>query len=118
MRPDTMWSGVTTDDGKYWTSRSKYDRDQKARGVERITSLSDLEASIKMADEGKKSKKEKAAKARRKVIEKVFAGIDDATLRESAFDSSGRFKGSRPERAIVMGSEQRPVNIKENVQKD
>lgn len=87
-----MWSGVVTDDGKYWTSRSKFDKDQRKRNIERITSRRDLDAMKKMADEGRKSKKEKAAKVRRRIVEKVMAEVPDNLLKESAFDSSGRFK--------------------------
>lgn len=92
MRPDNMWAGVRTDDGKYWTSRSKFDKDQRRRNIERITSQRDLDAMKKMADEGKKAKKEKAARSRRKIVEKVMAEVPDNLLKESAFDANGRFK--------------------------
>lgn len=75
VRPDDMWMGKETDHG-YFTSRSRYDRQMRSEGRERITSLSDLEAMHKMADEGKASKKKKQAAKRRQILEDVFRGVD------------------------------------------
>jgi putative FmdB family regulatory protein len=117
MRPDSYWSGVVTADGKYWTSRSKFDADQRRRGIERITSRRDLEAMHKLADEGRKSKKEKASKIRRKIVEEALMGVDDNQLKESAFDTNGRFKGSPAETINIYSSGRSEDRVKETVSK-
>lgn len=85
MQPDTMWSGVNTNQG-YFTSKSKYLNNLKERNIETLTSRSDFENVRKSVRKAKIAKIQKEKNNLEKFLTKELKGVtidpDGNTVKE------------------------------------
>ena len=85
MQPDTMWSGVVTQQG-YFTSKESYLNNLRARGIEQLSGRADFEATRKRVKNIRADKKKKQKESLKNFLTEELKGVtidpDGNTVKE------------------------------------